>query len=65
MRSDTKEQKEYSNANQINISYILKENKNIKYSNDIIFRKLNFIPDSLSEENNLLTKKPINCKSLE
>ena len=55
MRSDTKEQKEYSNANQINVSYILKENKNIKYYNDIIFRKLNFIPDSLSDENNLLS----------
>ena len=53
MRSDTKEQKEYSNANQINVSYNLKENKNIKYYNDIIFRKLNFIPDSLSSENNL------------
>ena len=55
MRSDTKEQKEYSNANQINVSYNLKENKNIKYYNDIIFRKLNFIPDSLSSENNLLS----------
>ena len=55
MRSDTKEQKEYSNANQINISFILKENKNIKYYNDIIFRKLDFVLNSLLDENNLLS----------
>ena len=56
IRSDKKELKEYSNAKQINISFKLKENKNIKYYNDIIFRKLNFTPDTLSDENNLLSK---------
>ena len=46
---------DFSKSDQININIKLYKNRNLKYNSSIIYRNLNYMSDSLTDENNLLS----------
>ena len=58
-RYDNKQAKNFSEAQQLSFDLKLDKNKILKYNTHIILRKLNYIPDSITDEHNILSSNNI------
>lgn len=53
-RKDSK-QTDFSNSNQLNFNFKLDKSNNLKFNSSVIYRNLNYVTDSITDENNLLS----------
>ena len=58
-RDDNKQSASFSKAQQLSMSLKLDNSKILKYNTHIILRKLNYFTDSITDENNILTRNNI------